>query len=80
MSFRVPANQTVCYSVYLQTVSRKFPHDFIKSREARIGRAFDCGEPIWMIEAELDAYFEYWQIPKEKTPLQLAIRVVRTAS
>jgi hypothetical protein len=77
MTFHVPANQTVSYSVYLQTVSKGYPHEFIKTREKRISQAFDAGEPIWMLEPELELYFEAWKQPKEKTPLQLARRVVR---
>lgn len=72
MSFHVPANQTVSFSVYMQTVSRSFPHSFIKELMPRIEQAFDAGEPIWMIEEELKLRHEYWQIPKQKTPLQLA--------
>ncbi len=81
--FHVPANQTVSWSVYRQAVSIEscLPDDFIRSRLNRIERAFDAGEPIWMIVAELQmvhgivAHPSYR--PATKTPLQLAKRVVQ---
>jgi hypothetical protein len=61
MSFHVPPNQTVSFSVYLQTVSREFDHQFIREQLGRIGRAFDAGEPIWMIVEELKLRHRYWE-------------------
>jgi hypothetical protein len=61
MSFHVPPNQTVSFSVYLQTVSREFDHQFIREQLGRIGRAFDAGEPIWMIVEELKLRHRYWK-------------------
>lgn len=72
MSFQVPTNQTVCFSVYKNTVCQSFDHSFVKEITPRLMRAFDMGEPIWMIQAEMNHRYECWKQPKEKTPLQLA--------
>lgn len=80
MSFYVPANQTVCWSVYNQAIANEshLSHEFLKQQAKRIHRAFDHGEPIWMIVAELQMFWDALPTWKpEKTPLQLAKRVVR---
>jgi hypothetical protein len=78
--FYVPENQTVCWSVYKQAIANesRLPHEFLKMMAKRIMTAFDYGEPIWMIVAELE--LRYKMNPRqrrEKTPLEMAIRVVR---
>jgi hypothetical protein len=79
-SFHVPANQTVSYSVYLQAVSVEccLPLEFMRSKARRIEQAFDAGEPIWMICAELRMiHGVVGDYRPTKTALQLAKRVVR---
>ena len=51
MSFHVPENQTVCFAVYNQHLD----HAGLDTRKhaKRISRAFDYGEPLWMVEYEL---------------------------
>ena len=78
MCFHVPANQTVSYSVYSQAIGceSRLTHDFLAKHGARITRAFNAGEPIWMIVAELKMVHETtltW-VPT-KTPRALAKRV-----
>lgn len=79
-SFYVPENQTVSFSVYKQAVANEshLPHEFLKLMDRRIEVAFDYGEPVWMIVAELQ--LRHTMNPRqrrEKTPLELAVRVVR---
>lgn len=80
MSFYIPDNQPVSWTIYNQAISveSKLPHDFLASQKKRIHRAFDHGEPIWMIVDELQMVFKIKPERREKTPLQLAIQVVRT--
>ena len=51
MSYRVPENQTVSFSVYCQALAQKGLDT--RKHANRIERAFDMGEPLWMIESEL---------------------------
>ena len=81
MSFRVPNNQSVSWSVYFQAVCNEsgLNYDFIRSRTARIMQAFDCGEPIWAIVMELKMIYDITKDYRPtKTPLQLAARVVKS--
>lgn len=80
MTFHVPANQTVSWSIYKQNIAVEtgLPNDFLASQGKRIARAFEYGEPIWMIAAELKICHETLPTWKPgKTPRQLAVRVVR---
>lgn len=83
MSFTVPANQPVSFTVYFQAVCEesRIDHDFIKSRLNRIQRAFEMGEPIAMLVEELKMIksLNTGRVVN-KTPLQLAKRVVRVTS
>lgn len=51
---RVPSNQTTSWTVYFQAISNEshLPHDFLSSQISRVERAFDAGEPVWMIVDE----------------------------
>lgn len=80
MTFSVPKNQPVSRTVYGIAVQEacRLPHDFMKANAARIDRAFDAGEPVWMIVDELKmvhATKPTWK--PTKTPRALASRVVR---
>lgn len=44
---------------------------------ARIGRAFDMGEPVWMVADEIALRLEFASIRRTKTPRELAARVVQ---
>jgi hypothetical protein len=79
MTFAVPANQTVSYSVYRQAIANALPvtNDFLKAHTARIQQAFEMGEPLWMIVDELKLRAEMESVRRTKTPRQLALRVVR---
>jgi hypothetical protein len=80
MSFHVPENQTVCWTVYKQAVAQEsgLTGEFLAKEHARIARAFEYGEPVWSIVLELKLVDELSGMMKpEKTPLQLARRVVR---
>lgn len=80
MSFEVPENQSVSWAVYWPSVIREAD---VTVEEAqpwmdKIMSGFDMGEPIWMAAKTLQAYVELNRTyRKEKTPLQLAKRVVR---
>jgi len=67
MSFHVPANQTVSFSVYNQAIAHDtgLPHEFLKANAHRIHRAFDHGEPIWMIVVELNMVHDITRGPAE---------------
>jgi hypothetical protein len=76
---RVPANQPVSFTTYLGAINTALPvpKAFISAHLDRISNAFDMGEPIAMIIDELKLR---WQITRgkwQKTPRQLAARVVR---
>lgn len=74
----VPANQPISFSVYMQALHNtvRAPADFIRSKIARIGRAFDMGEPVSFMTEELQFLYDHRPITT-KTPRQLAQRVVR---
>lgn len=73
----VPPNQTTSFSVYMQTLhnSVKAPAEFIRSKLARIERAYDMGEPVAFMTDELQLLYNHRPTPT-KTPRQLAKRVV----
>lgn len=80
MSFHVPANQTVSWSIYWPSVVREaeVTADEAQRFSTHIMKGFDAGEPIWMAALTLKQYVELNSNYKpEKTPLQLAKRVVR---
>lgn len=80
MSFAVPENQTVSWSVYWPSVVHEADvavEDACRFMKQML-RAFDHGEPIWSAALELAMLVDanrYYR--KEKSPLQLARRVVR---
>lgn len=76
---QVPANQTVSFGIYSQTIQNAcpFPHDFFRANAARIQRAYDHGEPLWMIIDELKLVHSMRRPAPTKTPRQLAAKVVR---
>ena len=74
----IAENQTVSRCVYGMSIRNTLSvaEDFILSMQGRIDRAYDMGEPIAMICDELQ--LRYAHRPRmEKTPLQMATRVVR---
>lgn len=80
MSFAVPANQTVSWSIYWPSVIREA--DVTVEDAARysdkIMKGFDVGEPIWMAALTLKQYVELNAgYKREKSPIELARRVVR---
>jgi hypothetical protein len=75
MAFFVPSNQSVSWSVYKNAVAAHFGNDFFNSHQPRVMRAFEMGEPIQMIVDELK--FRQQFKSNKKTPLQLAVRVVK---
>jgi hypothetical protein len=80
MSFEVPENQSVCWAVYWPSVIREADVTVEEAQAwmTKIMAGFDMGEPIWMAAATLKQYVELNRgYRKEKTPLQLAKRVVR---
>jgi hypothetical protein len=80
MTFYIPANQTVSFSVYSNAVAieTRLSNDFLASQAKRINRAFDNGEPVWMIADELRMVHQTAPTWKPtKTPRALARRVVR---
>lgn len=81
MSFAVPANQTTSWAIYWPSVVREagVSVDEATPYAGKIMHGFDAGEPIWMAALTLAQYVELNRGYKpEKTPLQLARRVVRT--
>lgn len=79
--FAVPGNQAVSFTVYSQAIANetRLTHEFLSANARRIERAFDMGEPIWMVAAELRLVAETAPVRPTKTPRDLAIRVVRAA-
>jgi hypothetical protein len=93
MNFHVPANQSVCWSVYWQGVvgdaalaGLGYSSEECHAHKAAAIVSFDRGEPVWMaalaVKAALDDHGTpdrpVYRLPQvEKTPLQLARRVVR---
>ena len=80
MSFHVPANQSVCFAVYKPSVIREagVAVDQAERFSKQIMRAFDHGEPVWSAAMEVKMLVELNDgYKKEKTPIQLAKRVVR---
>ena len=79
----IGSNQTVSPVVYGIAVRQEasLPNDFIHVNRYRIDRAYNAGEPIWMIAAELKMVFETRPIHKPmKTPRALAIRTTRVGA
>jgi hypothetical protein len=80
MSFEVPANQTVSWAVYWPSVVREadVSIDDAAAYTRQMMRAFDHGEPIWSAALELAMLVDLNRDYRpEKTPLQLAKKVVR---
>lgn len=75
----VPENQAVSYSVYKQAVCTALPVSsaFIEAQIPRITRGFDNGESVAMMVEELKIVWEVTRGQWQKTPRQLAARVVR---
>lgn len=77
---RVPANQTVSFTVYSQAIGieSRLPHDFLTAQMKRIERGFDHGEPISMIVEELKLVHSLTATyGPTKSARCLAVRVVR---
>lgn len=76
---KVPANQAVSYSVYKNAVCQALPVSsaFIEAQVPRITRAFDNGESVAMIVEEMKMVWEVTRGQWQKSPRQLAARVVR---
>lgn len=88
----VPANQTNSWSAFWQHVVNApclremgyTPADCERFRGQAM-RCFDRGEPVWMVALELKVLIDNhgtldrpsYASRKEKSPLQLAVRVVR---
>lgn len=70
--------QTVSAGSYSRFVQDEalLPHDFMKTQAARVDRAYQAGEPIWMIVSELRMIYETrpMHVPM-KTPRAMAQRV-----
>lgn len=80
MTFSVPSNQTVSRTVYGHAVANSalLPNEFMRAHAARIDRAFNAGEPVWMIADELKMVHSLGGTrQRHKTPRELAARVVR---
>ena len=80
MSFHLPANQSVCFAVYKPSVIREagVAAEQAERFSKQIMRAFDFGEPIWSAALEVKMLVELNDgYKKERTPLDLAVRVVR---
>lgn len=74
----IAANQQVSPGVYTRTVQDQaaLPHEFMKINAGRIDRAYNAGEPIWMIVDELKMVYATRPIHTPmKTPRALAQRV-----
>lgn len=70
----IPANQTCSWMVYNMAIANacNLSHAFVASQRARIARAYDNGEPVWMIVDELKLVHSIKPARREKTPLELA--------
>lgn len=80
MSFAVPANQSVSFAVYWPSVIREadVTVDEAQAHQGMIVKDFDAGAPIWMAALTLKTLVECNRgYRREKTPLELAKRVVR---
>lgn len=80
MSFAVPENQAVSWAIYWPSIVREadVSVDEAEAYKEKIMRGYDAGEPIWMAALTLKQYVEANRgYRKEKTPMQLARRVVR---
>jgi hypothetical protein len=79
-SFKVPDNQTVSWCIWWASIIREADVTLEDAEEYRtqMMRCFDNGEPIWMGALTLRQYVDCNKGKiNEKTPLQLARRVVR---
>ena len=79
-SFYVPDNQTVCWTIYWQSAVRE--SGLTSERANRfmkwVEKDIDAGIPIWAAALTLKSVSDcVGDYRKEKTPLQLAKRVVR---
>lgn len=82
MSFAVPKNQTVSWAIYWPSIVREadVSVEEAETYKDKMMRGYDAGEPIWMAALTLRQYVDANRgYRKEKTPLQLARRVVRFA-
>ncbi len=80
MSFHVPANQSVSWCIYWPSIIRDadVTTDEAQRFMPQMMKCYDAGEPIWMGALTLAQYVECNRNYRpEKTPLQLAKRVVR---
>ena len=80
MTFQVPVNQSVSWSIFWPSVvnEAEVTIDEAERFKMQIMKGFDMGEPIWMAALTLKQYVELNRDYKpEKTPLELAKRVVR---
>lgn len=78
--FHVPHNQTVSWCIYWASAVREAdkPLEQCERFRPQMTRAFDHGEPVWSAALELAMLVDANETYKpEKTPLQLARRVVR---
>lgn len=76
----IAQNQTVSPVVYGIAVRQEanLPETFVRSQSARIDRAYNAGEPVWMIADELRMVFETRPIHRPtKTPRALALRFIK---
>ncbi len=71
-------NQTVSRGVYGMSIRNvlNIPEDFIVAQADRINRAYDNGEPLWMIADELRIRFVH-RPQRTNPPGALAVRRVR---
>lgn len=71
-------NQTISPAVYDVAVQEytSLPFDFLAAHGERIARAYDMGEPVWMIGDELRVRYDH-RPQVSKSALELALRVVR---
>lgn len=80
MAYSVPANQSVSRTVYGCAVreAARLPETFIAENIARIDRAFQYGETVEQIVAELKMLYSIRPIHRPmKSPRALAKRVMR---
>lgn len=83
MSFHVPENQAVSWCIYWPSIIREagVTNDEADPHSAWMMRCYDRGEPIWVAALELKTLVDCNRgYRKEKTPLQLARRVVKVGT
>lgn len=81
MSFHVPKNQSLSWSVWHQAVTRKFNMDDVEPFRSRMMIWFDAGETvdgaIELLEMFIDGSKQAAALDMNKSPLSLAKRVVK---